>query len=117
MDQLTTNTEERNWAMYCHLAAFSGLIIPFGNVVAPLILWYLKKDESMLVNREGKKSVNFQSSMYIYLFISAIFALIGLGLFLLFTLAVLNFIFVVLAIIKTVNGEDYHYPLSIKFLN
>lgn len=116
MNEFTTPNDERNWAMFCHLASFSGAIIPFGHVVGPLILWSMKKNDSELVDREGKKSINFQLSMSLYFFISALLLIVGIGVLLLIGLALLNLIFVILAIVKTLNGEDYQYPLSINFL-
>ncbi len=117
MTHFATPADEKNWAMFCHLASFTGAIIPFGNVIGPLILWSMKKDYSELVDREGKKSINFQISMSIYIFVSAILVFTGIGILLLIGLALLNLIFVILAIVKTLNGENYQYPLSIKFLN
>ncbi len=102
--------------MFCHLASFSGVIIPFGNVVGPLILWSMKKDSSALVDREGKKALNFQISMSIYIFVSFILVFVGIGILMLIGLALLNLIFVVMAIVKTLNDEDYQYPLSINFI-
>ncbi|MDQ2177463.1 DUF4870 domain-containing protein [Marinifilum sp. D714] len=115
MSEFATPSDERNWAMFCHLAAFAGFI-PLGNIIGPVILWSMKKDYSELVNREGKKSINFQISMSIYLFISAFLLIIGIGFILLMALGLLNIIFVVMAIVKTLNGEDYKYPLSIEFI-
>lgn len=117
MSEFATPSDEKNWAMFCHLAAFSGIIIPFGNIIGPLVLWSMKKEHSALVDREGKKSLNFQISMTIYLFISAILVFIGIGILLLIALGILNLIFVVMAIVKTLNGEDYQYPLTIKILH
>ncbi|PKQ65688.1 orotate phosphoribosyltransferase [Labilibaculum filiforme] len=118
MNQFATPSDEKNWAMFCHLASFAGIIVPvFGNVIGPLILWSMKKDYSKLVDREGKKAINFQISMSIYIFISSILVFIGIGVLLLIGLALLNLIFVILAIVKTLNGEDYQYPLTIKFIN
>ncbi|GAB7088455.1 DUF4870 domain-containing protein [Marinifilum fragile] len=117
MNEFATPSDERNWAMFCHLSAFSGLIIPFGNIIGPLILWSMKKEHSALVDREGKKALNFQISMSIYLFVSAFLIIIGVGILLLIALGLINLIFVVMAVVKTLNGEDYQYPLSIKILN
>lgn len=116
MNQFATPNDEKNWAMFCHLSSFSGMIIPFGNVIGPLILWSMKKDVSELVDREGKKSLNFQISMSIYIFVSAILAFVIVGFFLLAALALINLIFVVIAIVKTLNGEDYQYPFTINFI-
>lgn len=42
--------EERMWAMIAHYSAFSGHFIPFGNILGPLVVWILKKDQFPLVN-------------------------------------------------------------------
>ena len=31
----TPSPEARQWAMFCHFAAFAGLLIPFGNLLGP----------------------------------------------------------------------------------
>ncbi|MBV5261818.1 DUF4870 domain-containing protein [Synechococcus moorigangaii CMS01] len=67
--------QERNWAIACHLSSLAWIVlsfaagvgaIPFVNVIAPAVIWYLKKDESELIDAHGKESVNFQISMTIY---------------------------------------------------
>ncbi|MFV1964993.1 MAG: DUF4870 domain-containing protein, partial [Pirellulaceae bacterium] len=66
------SSDERQWAMFAHLAALSGYIgIPFGNIIGPLIVWMIKKDESSFVDDQGKESLNFQISMLIWIAISA----------------------------------------------
>jgi len=116
MNGFSSPSEERNYAMFCHLAGLIGFI-PFANIIVPVVLWSLKKDSSPLVDREGKKAINFQISMTIYLFVSALLIIIGIGIILLMLVGLLNLIFVIMATVKTINGEDYQYPLSIKFLN
>ena len=34
----TNEKEEQNWAMICHLSALAGFIVPFGNVIGPLVV-------------------------------------------------------------------------------
>jgi uncharacterized Tic20 family protein len=35
---------ERTWAMFAHLSSLLGWIgIPFANLIAPLIMWLIKK--------------------------------------------------------------------------
>ena len=29
--------------MWCHMSALTGLLIPFGNVIGPLLIWQIKK--------------------------------------------------------------------------
>jgi uncharacterized Tic20 family protein len=108
--------DAKNWAMGTHLAALSGMFIPFANVIGPLVVWLIKKDESPLVDREGKESLNFQISMTIYLCVSALLVIVLIGLPLLFVIALLDLIFTIIAAVKTSNGEQYRYPLTIRFL-
>jgi len=52
--------EERTWAMLCHLLALAGFVFPFGNILGPLIIWLIKRDESRFVNFHGRQSLWFQ---------------------------------------------------------
>jgi uncharacterized Tic20 family protein len=115
MSQFRTEYEERNWAMFCHLGGL-GHFIPFGNIILPLILWSMRKDESELVNREGKKALNFQISFTIYMIISGILVFVFVGVLFLVILGLLNLIFVILAVVKTLNSEEFEYPMTIKFI-
>ncbi|MFW6137482.1 MAG: DUF4870 domain-containing protein [Candidatus Aminicenantaceae bacterium] len=108
--------EERNWGMFCHLAALAGFIVPFGNVIGPLIIWLIKKDESEFVNEQGKESLNFQISFSIYAIVAAILIVIVIGIILLIGLGIAMLILVIVAAIKASNGEKYSYPLTIRFI-
>jgi len=108
--------EERNWGMFCHLAALAGFIVPFGNVIGPLIIWLIKKDESAFVDDQGKESLNFQISFTIYALVAALLIIVVIGIVLLIALGVLMLILVIVAAIKASNGEHYRYPMSIRFI-
>lgn len=108
---------EKQWALFCHLGAFAGYIVPFGNIIVPLIIWSSKKDESGLIDKAGKESINFQISMTIYIIISVILMILLIGFFLLAALCILNIILILIAAMKTDKGEDYEYPLTIRFIN
>ncbi len=115
--QKVTNNEEKNWAIFCHVSAFAGYLIPFGNVIGPLVLWLMKKDEFPLVDREGKKSLNFQISMTIYAIVSLVLSLVLIGFFLLLAVAIVQLVFVIMAAVKVSQGEEFSYPLTIKFIS
>src|SRR5262245_12980121 len=57
----------RQWDMWCHLSALSGLVVPFGNIIGPLIIWQMKRDEFPSLNEHGKEALNFQLSIVIYI--------------------------------------------------
>ncbi|MFH1691735.1 MAG: DUF4870 domain-containing protein [Candidatus Omnitrophota bacterium] len=123
MDKIQEN-ETRVWAMFCHLSALAMLIgIPFGNVLGPLIVWLCKKNEIPAVEQEGKKALNFQISMTVYIFVLGVSAFllifIFIGYFLipvLFLALIADFILTIIAAVKISNGESFEYPMVIKFI-
>jgi uncharacterized Tic20 family protein len=109
-------SSEKNYAMFCHLISFCGFVIPFGSIIGPLVLWLIKKDESEFINHHGKESLNFQISIAIYGLIAGILVLILIGIFALIAIGIIWIVFVIIASVKTSEGEEYRYPLSIRFV-
>ena len=115
--QTTDDKKVRIWGMLCHATALIGIIgIPLGNIAGPLIIWLLKKNTNTFIDQQGKESLNFQLSMTIYALFGALLFLMKMGMFLLLLIAGINFILVVIASIKTLNGESYTYPYKIQFI-
>ena len=109
--------QDRTLDATCHFLSFAGLIgIPFGNILGPLVLWAIKKDEMPSVNEHGKESINFQISMTIYTIIAGLSILLAIGIVLLPAIIVLNLVLVIIAGVKAANGEFYRYPLTIRFI-
>lgn len=108
--------QARTWAMAAHLSTFIGYLIPFGNILAPLIIWLSKKEESGLIEDQAKESLNFQLSITIYVIVSVILILLILGIFLLVGLAIFDLVIVIVAAIRAYSGEPYRYPLCIRFI-
>jgi uncharacterized Tic20 family protein len=109
--------DEQNWAMFCHLAALAGFLIPFGNIIGPLIIWLVKKDTMPLVDQHGKESLNFQITVSIAVVVCLLLMLVLIGFFLLFVVGIGALVLTVIAAIKVSNGElDYKYPIAIRLL-
>ena len=114
--------DARTWAMLCHFAGLVGIIVPvIGNIVAPLIVWQIKKEEHPFVDEQGKEAVNFQISMSLYGLVGSIACLItciGAVLipFVLGAVGVVDLVFLLIAAVKANNGEHYRYPLTIRFI-
>jgi len=109
--------DENLWAMLCHLSALVGFVIPFGNVIAPLIIWILKKDEFPHVDDQGKEALNFQISVTIYFIIGIILVFVAIGIVILPLIALFALIMIIIASIKANDGEKYRYPLTIRLVN
>jgi uncharacterized Tic20 family protein len=115
--RMSEDKQVRIWGMLCHATALIGIIgIPFGNIAGPLIIWLLKKNTNTFIDEQGKESLNFQLSMTIYALFGALLFLMKMGMFFLLIIAGINFILVVLASIKALNGESYIYPFKIQFI-
>jgi uncharacterized protein len=111
-------SEIRTWSVLCHASALLGLFFHFfGHLLGPLIVWLIKRDASPEIDANGKESLNFQLSMLIYDIVAGILCLVLIGIPILIALWVLNTVFVIIASVKTSNGEFYRYPFTIRFLN
>ena len=115
--------EECKWAMFCHLAGLAGLspLLPgIGSAVAPLVIWQLKSDEFPFVAEQGRRAVNFQLSMLLYVTIGTIICLVSLvGVFLIpvvfCVFGLIDLIFVLIAAVRANRGRHYRYPITIRF--
>ena len=108
--------QERTWAMFCHLGALAGYFFPFGNVIAPLIIWQIKKSESELIDDQGKESLNFQISIAIGYIVSAVLVFVLIGFLLLAALGIFNLVMIIIASMKANEGQRYRYPVCIRFI-
>jgi hypothetical protein len=117
---------DKNYSAITHLSSFAGWVFPFGNIIAPLILWLAKKNESTYIDIHGKAAVNFQLSLMLYCFLLALLIIpitiftLGLGLIALLLsivpILVLIIVLIISASIKANNGEYYNYPFTIEFI-
>ncbi|MCL4692826.1 MAG: DUF4870 domain-containing protein [Candidatus Hydrogenedentes bacterium] len=110
-------SQARTWAMATHLSTLCAYVgVPFGNIIAPLIIWMIKKDEFPFVDDQGKEALNFQISLTIYGIISAILCFILIGFVLLLALFIMHLVFAILAAVAANQGEYYRYPLTMRFI-
>lgn len=129
MQYAPVDRDERMWATWCHLAALAGLTqIPFANILGPLVVWLMKKDQYPLVNDQGKESLNFQISITIYAFglallaILAVISIVGIFLVLPIIIAIVSvwwiveLIVIIMAAVKANEGVAFRYPITIRFI-
>jgi|UniRef100_UPI0040481596 uncharacterized protein len=142
---MNKNNENTN-AFLIHISAFAGYFFPLGSIIAPLVLWQTQKDKSQFLDDQGKEAVNFNISYVLYTFILGIsiipfafrplfnhfrhyndfdfdFSFTGGNFFGIFGIAsvitligFIKVILIILAALKSKEGENYKYPLTIKFI-
>jgi uncharacterized Tic20 family protein len=107
----TPSQEARQWAMFCHFAAFIGLLIPFGNLLGPLIVWQLKRDLDPFVDDQGKEALNFHITVSIAALVCMLLAVVVIGFLLLPLLGLAALVLTIIGGIKANEGKVYRYPL------
>ena len=114
--------DSRTWALAAHLSALLSLVIGF-PFVGPLVVYLVKKDDPF-VRRHAAEALNFNLSVMIYAIVLGIvtfvliFFIVGLALIPVLILGALAWLILVcLAAAKAGQGEEYRYPLTIRFVS
>jgi uncharacterized Tic20 family protein len=117
-EQPEVSRDARMWSMICHIAGLAGYVVPIiiSSIIAPLVVWQIKKEDDPFIDENGKEAVNFQISVGIYALVSIPLCFVCIGLVTLPAVAIFNLVFLIIAAIKANNGERYRYPLCIRFI-
>ncbi|MEJ7829140.1 MAG: DUF4870 domain-containing protein [Segetibacter sp.] len=100
-------SDEKNLAILSHVLT---IIAP---VLAPLVIYLIKKDESTYISAHAKESLNFQITMMI---IALILVISIIGLLFVWIVGIVALVFVVIASIKASEGKLYRYPFTIRLI-
>lgn len=115
-EQPELSKDAKQWAMLTHLAAFAAFLIPFGNIIGPLVVWQLKKDLGPFVEKNGKEAVNFQITIAIVALVCTMLMFALVGFLLLPVLGLYWLILTIIAGVKANDGVAYRYPFTIRFI-
>jgi uncharacterized Tic20 family protein len=112
--------EARRWITILHLSALAGFVfVGLGQILGPLIVWLLKKNDVPGLEAAGREVLNFQISWTLWWFLSWGFFAIGWCLIfpILAPLVVLVawVAFGASGAIKASNGNPASFPLTIRF--
>lgn len=88
----------------------------FTAVIGPLIVWVIKKDDDPGTEVALRNLVNFGISYTIYLIIAGITTIILIGYILTPIVTVAFYIFIIIGIVKSSDGEIYKAPFTIDFI-
>jgi uncharacterized Tic20 family protein len=110
--------DQRTYALIMHLSLIASHFIPFALVIAPLIMWQIKKDESPYLDDQGREVVNFQLSLFLYSIILAVLAMVtcgiaAIGFIPLYVLAVVG---MVMGAVAANKGEYFRYPATMRLI-
>ncbi len=105
--------------MFTHFSALLGGVVPMANIIAPIVIWQMKKEDMPLVDDQGKEVLNFQISLTIYIGIAVVLCFIPFCFpmyILLAGLGIFGLIMTLIGGIKANEGEAYRYPLCIRLI-
>lgn len=122
------DAQTNQWAFILHLSQLTGIVLPLAGLLAPIVIWQMKKYELPELDLHGKMVLNWIISQVIYvavcfgLFVMA-FTFSGIGnpitlmaFPLIFIIGLLGLIFAVIGGMHAKNGNVWHYPLSLPIL-
>jgi uncharacterized Tic20 family protein len=116
------SSDERMWAMFGHLSAFSAFITGIGCVVGPLIIWLIKRDTLPFAAEQAKEALNFNITLAIAFCVLVLFSIVtlGIGLLLAWPIGAILFIawivLTIVAAIKANEGVAYRYPFTLRLV-
>ncbi len=113
----TPTQDERTWGLIAHLSAFALFIFPVaGNILAPLIIWLMRRDTSAFVDAEAKEALNFNISVSLGWIVCGLLTFLLIG----FPLGIIIFlgwlVLTIVAAVKASEGVGYRYPLTLRLV-
>lgn len=108
---IVPSNDDKNIATITHLAGTIFFFIP------ALIVWLLKKDDSLYIANQAKEALNFQITVSLAMFISNMLIFVVIGLAFIPVIWITNIIFCIIAAVATSKGETYRYPLCLRLIN
>jgi uncharacterized Tic20 family protein len=100
-------SDERTMAILAHILTF---VAP---VIATLVVYLLKKDESKYVSAQAKEALNFQITIML---VTIGLCLTLVGVLLLVFVGIWYFVLVIVATIEASENKLYRYPLTIRLI-
>jgi len=105
---------ERTWGMIAHLAALAGFIVPFGNILGPLVVWLVKRDHSVFVGAQAKEALNFNITLALGGLVCFVLLRLSIGVLFAALLALFWLVMTIVAAFKANEGIAYRYPFSLR---
>lgn len=114
------------WRGLCtllHLSTLSAVVIPFANLVIPLVIWLLKKSDAPEIDRCGREVLNFNLTM-VPLVLAGVFfkfwAMVNMqwliGVAVLLSILLYGLIVIIIAAVRANDGVLYRYPIVVRLL-
>jgi uncharacterized Tic20 family protein len=102
--------------MLAHLSALAGFVVPFGNILGPLVVWLAKRDQSVFVAVEAKEALNFNITLAIGGLACLVLVWLSVGVLFAAALVVFWLIMTIIAALQANEGIAYRYPFTLRLV-
>jgi uncharacterized protein len=107
---------DRNWAVAAHLSGFVAAWFALG-FLGSLVVLLTEGQRRPFVRRHAVEALNFNLSVLLWCVISALLVIILVGFVMLAAVGVLYLVATILGALAASRGEDFRYPLTIRFVS
>ncbi|MEO6454719.1 MAG: DUF4870 domain-containing protein [Ginsengibacter sp.] len=104
---ISPTSDEKTMAILSHILT---LVFP---LLAPLMIYLIKKDESSYIAWHAKESLNFQITVTIIIIVLFITII---GILLVWLVGIVALVFVIIGTIRASEGKLYKYPFSLRLI-
>jgi len=108
--------DERTWGMVAHLAALAFFILPFGNILGPLVVWLAKRDQSTFVALHAKEALNFNITFLLGALVCGLLLVFSIGILFGAMLFVFWLVMTIIAALNANEGAAYRYPFTVRLV-
>ena len=110
------DSEERSLGLIAHLAGYAGLVLPFGSLLGPALIYWLKRDESAFVEDQAREALNFQITILLATIAAAVSMVVLIGFALLPVVLIWWLVGTAIGATRANAGEWYRYPATIRLI-
>jgi hypothetical protein len=97
--------EERTWGMVAVLSAFAGYIVPFAGIVAPIVIYFMKREESAFVAFHALQTIYFEIAVFVLILLCIPLAFLCIGVPLMIVIGLGAIVYVIVVALKAYKGE------------
>jgi len=108
--QPLSESDQRLWATLIHVGGI------FFHFLPALIGYLVLKDRGAFIRQQSRTALNFQLTVLAGYLVGIFTSWFFVGLFVLMAVGALNIVFSIIAAVAANKGENYEYPLAIRFI-
>lgn len=103
---------DRNLALGIHLSPFAAFFFPL-LIFAPLVIWLIRRGESVFVDDHGRETLNFLISFCVW---HVVLILTVIGTLLIPVIWIVGIVNIIRGAVAASNGEYFRYPMTFRFI-